>query len=85
METFNLHGRGGLDLNSVRIVGGKPINPTLKYPWITFLRDEEGGEDFCGGTLVASKYVISAAHCMFDKEGKPRTPHNRRTGTGFKV
>ena len=21
-------------------------------------------EDFCGGTLVASKYVISAAHCM---------------------
>ena len=22
---------------------------------------------FCGGTLVASKYVISAAHCMFDE------------------
>ena len=25
-----------------------------------------GGSQFCGGTLVASKYVISAAHCMFD-------------------
>ena len=23
------------------------------------------GFQFCGGTLVASKYVISAAHCMF--------------------
>ena len=23
------------------------------------------GGQFCGGTLVASKYVISAAHCMF--------------------
>ena len=22
-------------------------------------------KQFCGGTLVASKYVISAAHCMF--------------------
>ena len=27
------------------------------------------GGQFCGGTLVASKYVISAAHCMFlDRE-----------------
>ena len=34
------------------------------------LVDSTGGQ-FCGGTLVASKYVISAAHCMFimDQEG----------------
>ena len=24
------------------------------------------GGGFCGGTLVASKYIISAAHCMFE-------------------
>ena len=39
-----------------------------KYPWMVALVGSSGGQ-FCGGTLVASKYVISAAHCMFmDRE-----------------
>ena len=32
------------------------------------------GSSFCGGTLVASKYVISAAHCMFDKNATHQWP-----------
>ena len=36
-----------------------------KYPWIVALVDASGTNQFCGGTLVASKYVITAAHCMF--------------------
>ena len=32
-----------------------------------------GGSQFCGGTLVASKYVISAAHCMSNSAGGVHT------------
>ena len=34
-----------------------------KYPWMAALLSNGG--QFCGGTLVASKYVVTAAHCMF--------------------
>ena len=35
-----------------------------KYPWIVSM--EEVGTGFvCGGTLVASKYVVTAAHCLY--------------------
>ena len=37
-----------------------------KYPWMVAILDSDG--QFCGGTLVASQYVISAAHCMFSDE-----------------
>merc|ERR1712183_585439 len=53
-----------------RIVGGTEVNPKNKYPWMVALVTSSGGQ-FCGGTLVASKYVISAAHCMFEQDGSP--------------
>ena len=34
-----------------------------KYPWLVRVGDKLGST-YCGGTLVASKYVISAAHCF---------------------
>ena len=43
-----------------------------QYPWLVKLRiykmDMYGiyGTFLCGGTLVASKYIISAAHCVHD-------------------
>ena len=41
-----------------------------KYPWMAALLSSNGGQ-FCGATLVASKYVVTAAHCMFfDQDGK---------------
>ena len=46
-------------------------NQKNKYPWMAALVDSTGGVQFCAGTLVASKYVISAAHCMFEQDGSP--------------
>ena len=61
-----------------RILGGHEVEYAGKYPWMAALlktKDDRliadglvvglPGDQFCGGTLVASKYVISAAHCMF--------------------
>jgi len=47
-----------------RIVGGTEVNPKNKYPWIVSLVGADSTFPTCGGTLVASKYVVTAAHCM---------------------
>ena len=72
-----------------RIVGGSEVTPVSiaccdqvchvvrqanKYPWVVALTTLGGGQ-YCGGTLVASKYVITAAHCMWqDQEMTIPTP-----------
>ena len=43
-----------------------------KYPWVAALLSNGG--QFCGGTLVASKYVVTAAHCMYDEGMRKRLP-----------
>ena len=48
---------------SSRIVGGTEVSPANKYPWVVALLHSDGYL-FCGGTLVASKYVVTAASCM---------------------
>ncbi|SFD76715.1 Trypsin [Actinopolyspora alba] len=47
------------------IVGGKPADID-QYPWVVYLIDSRG-EQFCGGALVASNKVVTAAHCVIDR------------------
>ncbi|MBX3714269.1 MAG: trypsin-like serine protease [Lysobacter sp.] len=44
-----------------RIVGGS-FAPDGAYPWTAALLSSSGGQ-FCGGSLIAPKWVVTAAHC----------------------
>jgi len=48
---------------STRIVGGEEAGAD-DYPWVVSLQNAYTGQHFCGGSLVADRWVLSAAHCF---------------------
>lgn len=47
-----------------QIVGGKTIQPD-EYSWLAALRyGNPGIYGFCGGSVINSRYVLTAAHCV---------------------
>lgn len=49
------------------IINGE-LASTATYPWMVFFRDEFD-EQYCGGSLIAPTWILSAGHCFLNEEG----------------
>ena len=52
------------------MVGGDPTGLT-EWPWQASLVDVSQsvtGSQYCGGTLISASWVVTAAHCTYQRE-----------------
>nr|XP_027206863.1 uncharacterized protein LOC113800310 [Penaeus vannamei] len=58
--------------NGDRIIGGTEVSPPFRYPWLVGIYETLNLErPFCGGSIINTRYVVTAAHCMFTRENEP--------------
>ena len=63
-----------------RIIGGNVADPS-DWPFAAAITTPSGSQ-FCGGTVISSDAVLTAAHCMVDEFGEPANPSSIRVVTG---
>lgn len=55
---------------AVTVVGGQKVS-VAQFPWQAALTIQVGGQAFkCGGTLIARRYVLTAAHCLDARDSR---------------
>lgn len=65
-----------------RILGGSSVMPGT-HPWMAAIYGRE--LEFCGGTLISSCWVLSAAHCFLSKYVKDTEKHTEISSNGYRA
>ncbi|MGH9186787.1 MAG: S1 family peptidase [Acidimicrobiales bacterium] len=71
------------------IIGGDPV-PDGKYPFQAGVLDQriqgnDYNKQYCGGSLITSQWVLTAAHCVTNNRGRPMRPKPLRAVVGRTV
>ncbi|XP_072930080.1 CLIP domain-containing serine protease HP8-like isoform X2 [Epargyreus clarus] len=55
------------EIEEHRIIGGKQADP-FEFPWMALIaRSLQGPEFTCGGSIINERYILTAAHCVFQR------------------
>lgn len=63
---------------SGKVEGGQEAEPG-QYPWMAALL-RNGQQQFCGGVLLDSTHILTAAHCVYKYVRTLDVEENRQTG-----
>ncbi|MFM9107546.1 MAG: S1 family peptidase [Chloroflexota bacterium] len=67
------------------IVGGTPVGSKAEFPFMAAVDNVNTEEPYwCGGSVIAPRYVVTAAHCAYDFDLlQVVTPGERRVAVGY--
>ncbi|GMT36432.1 hypothetical protein PFISCL1PPCAC_27729, partial [Pristionchus fissidentatus] len=52
-----------------RIIGGEKVTKVGEWPWQVALQkfDSKSVDGACGGTVIADRWILTAAHCVYER------------------